>query len=374
MKMPFQSVDQLTRRELRGKKVLVRLDTNVSFVDGAVADPSRLIASVPTIDFLIKAGVKQIFIIGHVEHKASLRPVAGWLRKKYALDFVADSEEARVARNQIVLLENLRHDPREEKNDLALAYDLANLADHYINDAFSVSHRTHTSIISVPKLLPTYAGLRFVTEYEALVPLLSADEPTLLILGGAKFKTKLPVIEAFLPKAKNIFIGGALAHVFFRKKKWEIGRSLIDDQAKLSTTILKSKKNILPLDVVVIDRTSPRVKLASAVESNETIVDAGPETIKLLTEQLKNVKRVIWNGPIGNYEANFIKGTRDLAQAIISSGVYSVVGGGDTLAALAGTPYLNQFSFVSLAGGAMLEFLATGTLPGIKALTLKRRR
>ncbi len=373
MKAPFKSLTKLTRRELKGKKVLVRLDTNVPFAGGQITDPARLIASLPTIDYLIKVGVKQIFIIGHAEHDASLSPVAQWLRKKYALDFVADSEEASEAKNQIVLLENLRHDPREEKNDLGLVRELASLADIYVNDAFSVSHRAHASIVSVPKLLPAYAGLRFVAEYEALKPLLTTKEPLLLILGGAKFSTKLPVIETFLPKAQHIFIGGALAHVFFKKNKWEIGHSLIDDQAKLSAMVLKSAKIILPLDVVVTDRTSPRIKLASEVMHNETIVDAGAETIELLIEKLKQVKQVIWNGPIGNYEAGFTKGTRDLAQAIVASGAYSVIGGGDTLACLAGTDYLTKFSFVSLAGGAMLDFLATGTLPGLKALALKHR-
>lgn len=374
MKAPFKDIAGLTKKELKNKKILLRLDTNVPFMGGVVSDDSRLVASLPTIDWLIEQGVKQIFIIGHAEGEASLSPVAHWLRKKYALDFVADSSEAGEAKNKLVLLENLRHDPREEKGDMALARELAALADIYVNDAFSVSHRDHVSITKVPTLLPSYAGNRFVAEYEALAPVRHSKESLLLILGGAKFGTKLPVIETFLPKAEYVFIGGALAHVFFAKRKLEIGQSLIDDKAKVPPAVLKSAKIILPIDVVVTDKTSPRIKSASEVEHNETIVDAGPETVELLSDKLKTVKSVIWNGPIGNYEASFTKGTRDLAKAIVDSGVYSIVGGGDTLAALAGTDYLAKFSFVSLAGGAMLDFLATGTLPGLKALALKRRR
>ncbi len=374
MTLPFKPLALLARRQLKNKKILLRLDTNVPFVQGKVGDESRLLAALPTLDYLLAAKPKKIFILGHAGDGASLSPVAHWLGKKYALDFVADSEEAREAKNQIVLLENLRHDPREESGGAALAKELAGLGDLYVTDAFSVAHRDHASVTKLPRLLDSYAGLRFTAEYEALAAARRSREPLLLILGGAKFGTKLPVIETFLPKAEHIFIGGALAHAFFTKRQWEIGQSLVDDKAKLPPAVLKSAKIILPLDVVVTDKTSPRIKPADAVGHQETIVDAGPETVALLAQKLKTVKRVIWNGPLGHYEASFTKGTRDLAQAIVTSGVPAIVGGGDTLACLAGTDYLHQFSFVSLAGGAMLEFLAAGTLPGIKALTLKRRR
>jgi len=326
---------------VRNKRVLLRVDFNVPIKNGKVADDFRIKKTLPTINFLKKGGAKVIIISHLTDGKAkSLKPVAEYLSKRVGDD--------------VVLLENIRNYPGEEKNDRNFAKQLAKLGDIYVNDAFSVSHRNHASIVSLPKYLPSCAGLLFEEEYKHLKGVFKPRHPFLFILGGVKFGTKLPVLEKFVKIADKIFVGGALANNFFWAKKINIGRSVFDKNINIKK-FLQNSKIVLPIDVK---------------KKNSVILDIGPLAIKELSLLIKEQKFILWNGPLGSFEERgFEKGTKAVARLIANSRAKSIIGGGDTIAAIkkAKIP-LKKFSFVSTAGGAMLEFLVKGTLPGIEAL------
>ena len=306
----------LEAQDLKGKRVLVRVDWNVPFKDGKVADDFRIKASLPTIEYLENAGAK-VIIASHLEPAgASLASMS---------DYVSSDVE---------ILKNLRNNLGEAANSPGFAAELAGLADVYVNEAFSVSHRKHASIVGVPKLLPSFAGLRFVEEVKELSQVFKPPHPFLFIIGGAKSDTKIPLIEKFLDIADEVFIGGTLAV----------------EAAKMS--LAKNSKVSFPIGDIV------------ALDVNE-------ETITLLQKKIKDSKFILWNGPLGKYEDGFKKGTLSLAKIIVESEAKSIVGGGDTLAAIHELNLLDKFSFASTGGGAMLQFLATGTLPGIVALEEK---
>lgn len=346
--------------KLAGKRVILRVDFNVPIKNGKVADDFRIKKTLPTINFLKKKGAK-VIIISHLTDgkNKSLAPVARYLGAplltRRGVWGEVEKKIAGMRKGDILLLENLRKEKGEEKNDKNFAKKLAKLGDIYVNDAFSASHRSHASIVGIPKYLPSYAGLLFEEEFKNLSHAFKPTHPFLLILGGVKFGSKLGVLEKFVKIADKIFVGGALANNFFWADKIDIGKSVLDKSVDIKK-FLKNPKIIVPIDVK---------------RKNSTILDIGPLSIKELGILIKEAKFILWNGPMGNFEIKgFGKGTIATAKAIVKSRAKSIIGGGDTIAAIdkAKIP-LNKFSFVSTAGGAMLEFLAKGTLPGIKALS-----
>lgn len=362
--------------DLKGKVVLVRVDFNVPIKRGRVTNGYRIVQSLPTILYLSKMGAKVILITHLGDRQQSTKPIALWLNKHIKVKFFSTwptvEQIARLPNGAVLLLENLRRQSGEEKNSLVFAKTLARLGDIYVNDAFSTSHRRHASLVTLPHLLPSFAGFLFVKEYTNLSKIFSATSPFLLILGGAKFETKIPLVKKYLKQVDEIYIVGALAHVFYRKMGFEIGQSLVDKDMAGLTTILANKKVNLPVDLIVKTTTGIKIKLPDQVGRRDVIYDAGPATIKQINESVKKSKMVLWNGPLGNFEAGYDKGTKAIAKSISLAKTYSVVGGGDTVAAIAQLKLGSKFNFVSTAGGAMLEFLTEGTLPGVQALIQKK--
>jgi phosphoglycerate kinase len=362
-------------KDLKGKRVLLRLDLNVPVVGDEVRDDFRIRRSIPTLELLRAAGAKTI-VISHLESEvtSSLGRIASYINMSVPIKaFVSKMEDARAAiaamqDGDVVMLENLRLDPGEKANDPVFAGRLAQLADVYVNDAFAVSHREHASIASIPRLMPSYAGPLLAEEIEELSKAFDPEKPFVFILGGAKFDTKLPLIEKFLKIADYVFVGGALANDVFKEKGYEVGVSLVSKRPVSLKHIEADPKLILPSDVVAVSALEKGVKSPESLGQGDNILDAGPRTVSELSDIMADAAFVLWNGPLGDYEKGYWEGSEALARAIIESGARSVVGGGDTIAVLAKYGLLKKFSFVSTGGGAMLEFLAKGTLPGIEAL------
>ncbi|MBU1160165.1 phosphoglycerate kinase [Patescibacteria group bacterium] len=344
----------------KGKRVIVRIDFNVLIEKGKVKDDFRIRKAWPTIELLKKKGAK-IILISHISEGRgkSLRPVAEYLGVRFFADknfAVLRKKISQIKNGEIVLLENLRRFKEEEKNNKKFSKNLASLGDIYINEAFSASHRSHASIVGIAEFLPSYAGLLFDEEYKNLKTIFNPPHPFLLILGGVKFGTKLGVLEKFEKIADKIFVGGALANNFFWAQKVDVGCSIVDLRVNIKK-FLKNPKIVVPVDVN---------------KKNNKILDIGPMAVKQVGELIKKSKFILWNGPVGDFEEKgFDKGTLAIARLIAKSRAKSIVGGGDTVAAVKKVG-LGKFSFVSTAGGAMLEFLAKGTLPGIE--TLKKSR
>lgn len=363
-------------KDLKGKRVLLRLDLNVPVVGDEVRDDFRIQRSLPTLQFLIKAEAK-VIIISHLESKVtnSLSRIASYIQRFVPIKaFVADYKDAsfvvsNMQNGEVIMLENLRNNSGEKDNDPVFADMLARLADIYVNDAFAVSHRNHASIVSIPKIIPSYAGPLLSTEVEELSKAFDPVHPFLFILGGAKFDTKLPLIERFITTADYVFVGGALANDIYKEKGFEVGTSLVA-QARINLKHIEmSPRLLIPSDVVVTSPSSKDVRNPDQVSPDEKIMDAGPRSIGEIADLLTDVKFVLWNGPLGDYEKGFSEGTEALAKAIVASNATSIIGGGDTIAVVAKMGLLEKFSFASTGGGAMVEFLAKGTLPGIDALS-----
>lgn len=339
-----------TIKNIKGKTVLLRVDFNVPIKDGKVEDDFRIKKALPTINFLLKKGAKLI-LITHLgkDGRASLEPV---IKHFFSI--------SKIAENKITFFDNIRKFPGETKNDPTFAKKLATLGDIYVNDAFSVSHRKHASIITLPKYLPSFAGLEFEKEVENLSHAFKKiKHPFLFILGGAKFSTKMPLIKKYLKLADYVFVGGALANDFLKAKGCEIGKSLVSNDNYEIKKLLKNKparrggKLILPTDFVIKDGA---------------IVDIGEKTVENLALLIKKSKLILWNGPLGKYEDGGAGATKKILKLVANSKAESLIGGGDTVTLIDEMKMRNKFSFVSTGGGAMLEFLANGTLPGIKAL------
>ncbi len=353
-------LSQVQPEELKGKKVLLRLDLNVPSLD----DTDRITKSIPTIDALKAAGAR-IIIISHIgrDPEETLAPIAEYMHIPMTKEFDADLLEA----NQVIMLENLRQHAGEESNDEAFAQKLASYADVYVNDAFAVSHRAHASLVGVPKYLPSYAGLQMEQEMNHLSQAFTPTSPSILVLGGAKFETKLPVIEKFLPIVDHVFIGGALVNNFYKEMGYEIGSSLVDDSANIKH-LVGNPKILIPETVIVESEKGQQEKNISEVVFGEKIVDIAPSGLDEYQEIFNNAQFVIWNGPLGNYENGFVAGTKKMVELITSSQGTSIVGGGDSVALIEQLGLADKFTFLSTGGGAMLEYLGNGTLPGIEAL------
>lgn len=365
-------------KDLSGKRVLVRVDFNVPVEMGRVVNDFRIKAVLPTITFLTKAGAK-VVLISHFSGKEanSLKPVSDHLKKILPHTYIASTDpvvigEAVIGMNngEVVLLPNLRFWAGEEMCEEHFAHDFSTLADIYVNEAFSVSHRNHASIVLLPTFLPSYAGIHFIKEIENLSRAFKPDEPFLFILGGAKFSTKQPLVNKFLLTATKVFIGGALANDFFAERGYEVGTSLLSNpRITIPKEILGNEKLMLPIDVTVRkpDKTL-EIKRPDQVLPEEKIVDVGDATLSLLRGECEKSKFILWNGPLGIYEEGVVKQTEELAIAAAESLGTSIIGGGDTVAAITRLQLESAFDFVSTGGGAMLEFLVKETLPGIEVL------
>ena len=383
--------------KLKQKKILLRLDLNVPLDNEKITDTTRIDKILPTINFLLKNEAK-IIILSHVGrpkgkiiNRLSLKPVCENLKKKLneniklitkSLKEIDSNDLFDNPNEKIVMLENLRFYQEEEENNNEFAKRLASLADIYVNDAFSCSHRAHTSIVEITKFLPSYAGLQLNLEIDALTKITSEiKRPITCIIGGSKISTKINIIKNLIPKFNNIVIVGGMANNILKYKGFNIGKSIQEancDQVIEEIFSLSEKNNckiVYPEDVAVGKdlNGSAKIKDASKVSENELILDIGPKTIQTVNKLIEKSETILWNGPAGYFEnPNFAKGSLEIANKIVeknkSNTIYSVAGGGDTVALLNGIGVISNFNFVSTAGGAFLEYLEGKKLPGIKVL------
>ncbi|MBS1719312.1 MAG: phosphoglycerate kinase [Armatimonadetes bacterium] len=377
--------------DVRNKRVLVRCDFNVPLEGGAITDNRRIVEALPTIKLLLEQGAT-VILCSHlgrpkgVTPELTLAPVAEELtqllgrRVQLLPDCVGAAVAAAVneaAPGSVLLLENLRFHAEEEKNDPVFVEQLASLADVYVNDAFGTAHRAHASTEGVAHLLPAYAGLLIEKEIEYLGNALDEPRrPFVAILGGAKVKDKIAVIESLLPKVDHLIIGGGMAFTFLKAKGYEIGKSLVDEtNVEFAATVLRdhSNKVHLPTDVVVapeFNADSPATIVSvSQIPSDQMGLDIGPATSAAFSTLIETAGTVVWNGPMGVFEMKaFEKGTRAVADALATSEAVTIVGGGDSAAAVEHFGVAEKMTHVSTGGGASLEFLEGKELPGISAL------
>ncbi len=362
--------------DLAGKSVILRASLNVPLQDGEVRNNFRLKRAVPTIEYLKDKGAK-VIIVGHIgrEPEETLKPVFEKLRTMTAMEWggsITDPDFAQVKAEmkdgEAVLCENLRQNEGEKNNDEEFVDAMAKQADLYVNDAFAVSHREHASVFGLAKKLPAYAGLTLMEEVKNLLAVMDPKKPSLFLLGGAKFQTKVPLVEKYLDLYDKVFIGGAIANDVFKAQGLEVGESLVSEVSLEGAEFLKSDKLLLPLDVAVDGPSGVSVREIDKVGKDEKIYDFGPKTIEMLEGHINEAVTVLWNGPFGNYEAGFVTGTETIAKIVAMAEGFSVIGGGDTVASVDKLGLNDKFEFVSTGGGAMLAFLEHGTTPAIELL------
>ncbi len=378
---------------LKGKKVLLRVDYNVPMENGVITDDMRLTESLPTIRYILEEG-GAVLILSHLGRpkgkwapEFSLRPLATALEVHLGrkVTFVEDvvGHKAQVIADsirpgEVALLENLRYYPGEETNDPAFVKQLAKLGDIYVNDAFSVDHRAHASTAGIAGLLPGYAGLSLAKEVDAIERILERPEkPLYAIVGGAKVSDKIALLANLLPIADKVFIGGGMANTFLAAKGVNMEKSLVETEkiafAKEIMAGEYSDKVRLPEDSLAAESfsaTAPRKNVAlGEIPAGWESLDIGEETIKNYSREMADGKTILWNGPMGVFELEpFAKGTKAVAMAVANSGGYTVVGGGDSAAALQAVGMKDKISHVSTGGGAFLQFLGGKPMPGIEAL------
>ena len=384
--------------DLKGKKVLMRADFNVPQDEKLdITDDARIKATLPTIKYILSNGAKQLILMSHLGRpdgkpvaKYSLKPVAERLQKllnepvKFLNECVGDAvkKDIEAAKERIILLENLRFHAEEEKNTPEFAKQLASLGDIYVNDAFGTAHRAHASTEGVAHYLKAAAGFLLEKEIKYLGDSLKTPQrPFMVILGGAKVSDKIGVIENLLPKCDAIIIGGGMAYTFLKAQGKEIGNSKLEkDKLELAKVILEKaislkKDIILPVDNVIVDQIDPNATTQICqdnIPAGKIAVDIGPKTIKLCADKLRTAKTIVWNGPLGIFEMDaFSKGTREIASFVSTLNATTIIGGGDTAAAVSKFKLENKMTHISTGGGASLEFLEGKNLPGIAALTDK---
>lgn len=381
----LQSIFDLSDARIKGKKILVRVDFNVPCQNGKITDDFRIIKTLPLIRRLAGKGAK-VILMSHLEGEdgiPSFAEMAGYLRKKYLprLRFAADvagrdaQKQVNLMRGgEVLLLENLRKDRREKNNDNAFSQKLSGLADIYVNEAFSVSHRRHASVVGVPQFLPSYTGPLFLEEVRHLRKALAPSHPFVLALGGKKLSTKIGLLSKLFARADKILIGGAMANIFLKARGLEIGRSFVEAGVLPDKKMLKSAKLFLPSDAVVLRGGRKRIVPVKGLSAQDIMYDIGPETVELFRRQMRGGRFILWNGPFGVIEKGFTDGSRNMAMKFSRVSAETIVGGGDTISVLRRYKLLNKYDFVSTGGGAMLDFLAQGTLPGLEALKKRAGR
>jgi len=368
------------RLDLRGKRVLVREDLNVPMEDGRIADGTRIRAAKPTLDALKGKGAR-VIVMSHLgrpegmpDPELSLRPVAEAMGVRLVPDCLQPAGD--VAEGEVVLLENVRFYPGDEENDPDFARKLAAQGEVYVNDAFAASHRAHASVVGIADYLPAYAGLLMLAELEALHRALDAPRrPLLAVVGGAKISTKAGVLEHLLPRVDTLAVVGAMANTFFKARGAEVGASLVELKALDTARRVAAEggeKLLLPVDSVIAPDAAPgvetRVAGVDGIEPGWKILDIGPATVELLRDRAKDAGTIVWNGPAGVAEIpEFAVGTKALGEAIAASSAYSLIGGGDTAAAVEKLG-LSGFSHISTGGGATLEAMEGKQLPGVAVL------
>ena len=369
-------------RNVKGTTVLLRAALNVPIKDGKVAGTFRLYQALPTILYLQKKGAK-VVLVGHLGDKGTetLRPVFEAMKAMVpVMDFcpVSVGKEAheavsRMKNGDVLMLENVRWMKGEKENDPHFASELASLADIFVQDSFDVCHRKHASVVGVPALLPAYAGFLVEEEVKQLKKALKPKRPALAVIAGAKFSTKEPVLHALLHHYSHLFVGGALANDLLKTQGFYMGESLVSGGDEVAMRELTENPHVLlPPDAIIAAPDAPssegEIVLVSRVQEHTAILDIGPGTIEYLKPYITKAKTVLWNGTLGKYENGFTDGTEALARALLASRAHVIVGGGDTVTALDELGLTKKFGFVSTGGGAMLDFLAQGTLPGLDAL------
>ena len=383
--------------KLKGKKVVLRVDLNVPMKNGAITETSRIKKILPTIEFLIEKEAK-IIILSHIGRPKgkmvkgmTLDPISKKLSdllnkkiifNKNIISKNTFSEIDNLSNGSIMMLENIRFNEGEETNDKEFSKKISGLGDIYINDAFSCSHRAHASIEGITKYIPSYFGLQITEEINALKKITSEiKKPVSLIIGGSKISTKIKIINNLIKKFDNIIIVGGMANTILKHTGYKVGKSICEDNCEMLIKEIfdfSKKYNckiVCPEDVVVSQNIegNGKVKKISEIDNEEMILDIGPNTIFNIKKTIDESNTVLWNGPAGYFEnPNFQNGTKEILEAIsnktINDKIFSVAGGGETVAAINKFNKLNSFTFVSTAGGAFLEYLEGKDLPGIKAL------
>lgn len=386
--MELRSINKVA---LKNQRVLLRLDLNVPIKNGRVPKDGqeRILRALPTIKFLL-AKKASIIIVAHlgrpdgqVVEKYSLKPVALALQKIlgkkiifWSGDFSDHIEASRQLKpGQIVLLENIRFYPAEQKGDKVFAKKLSQLADIYVNDAFGNIHRADASMQAITYYLPSYAGFLLQDEIKNLSSILASRQGLAVILGGAKISSKIGLLKKFNAIADHILIGGAMANTFLASLGHEVGKSIVDKDYLLTAKKLVSKKMLLPLDLVVAKSLEAKISqnvTVDKVPKNAYILDLGPQTIHNYLQTLQKAKLIVWNGPLGYFENKlFIKASKDLLTAVLKTKAKTIIGGGETVELLKKLHLEKKATFVSTGGGAMLEFLEGKKLPALERLRIK---
>ncbi len=372
---------------IKGKTILLRVDFNVPLAKSRIKDETKILGALPTIRFLLRYRCRIILVThlgepgGKKNSQLSCRILArrlnlilGGSRVKFVDEIIGPKADQAIKNRkpgQIIFLENLRFNPGEEKNDRSFARRLAQPAEIYVNEAFSVCHRNHASVNAIRQYLPAFAGLLLEKEILNLDKIKRPIKPLIVLMGGAKIKTKISLIKNLEDKAAKILIGGALANNFFQAMGMDVGRSLVDQESvKIAKKLLTNKKIILPLDVVVSHRGSPLVRLIDQIGKDDDVLDIGPQTIMLFSTLIKKGKSIVWNGPLGAFEQRHYRcGTMAIGQLIAARSrgkTFGVVGGGETLEALKMTKMEGYVDWISTGGGAMLAYLGGEKMPGLE--------